>query len=78
MNNAYTPAMPLSVASDGSGDVLNSSDFEDGTGLTKREHFAGLAMQGLLSGREGAPDFGRVARNAVFAADRLLDQLEAK
>lgn len=48
-------------------------------GLTKREHFAGLAMQGLLSG----PDEGlaqahiipQVARLSVQYADALLAEL---
>jgi hypothetical protein len=39
MNNADMPAMPLGI--DGC--------FKNAIGLTKREHFAGLAMQGLLA-----------------------------
>ncbi len=55
-------------------------------GLTKREHFAGLAMQGLMSNSEfikgGSFDFEsrktaeRVSRIATKVADELLKQLE--
>lgn len=53
-------------------------------GLTKREYFAGLAMQGLLS--SNSPSFwgnanGRnvvseIAKEALAHADELLKQLE--
>ena len=73
MNNADMPAAPISVSSTGGN--LCSSDFEYGEGLTKREHFAGLAMQGLLSnhGNESADE---CALNAVDYADALLRKLE--
>jgi hypothetical protein len=51
-------------------------------GLTKREYFAGLAMQGLLvrykvDERFGNhPDYPMVAEMAVREADELLKQLE--
>ena len=46
-------------------------------GLTKREHFAGLAMQGLLVnvGRNGL-DFGDVHGESIRQADLLLKALE--
>lgn len=54
-------------------------------GLTKREYFAGLAMQGLLSifdsGNGLVPNFDNVqymAKLAVTSADELLKQLETK
>ena len=31
----------------------NTNGFSESTGLTKREHFVGLAMQGLLAGAMG-------------------------
>ena len=70
MNNADKPAMPISVSSTGGN--LCSSDFEYGEGLTKREHFAGLAMQGLLA------HYGTVVNEtcAVGFADALLKALE--
>lgn len=45
-------------------------------GLTKREYFAGLAMQGILSSPEGwenSPE--SMARCAVAGADALLAEL---
>jgi hypothetical protein len=57
------------------------------SGLTKREYFAGLAMQGLLtrvSNRHGNElDLGvleskRIASEAIYMADALLTELEAE
>ena len=50
-------------------------------GLTKREYFAGLAMQGLIAGRWACPDnvpndVMTIVEQAVFHADELLKQLE--
>ena len=62
MNNADKPAMPIPRG------VYN----DDTAGLTKREHFAGLATQGLLA------HYGKVV-NGTFAvefADALLKALE--
>lgn len=56
-------------------------------GLSKREYFAGLAMQGLmttlipLTNNQSVPNFDNVkycAELAVTAADELLKQLEKK
>lgn len=50
-------------------------------GLTKREYFAGLAMQGLLMGTHGKDDailkdfIECVATDAIKCADELLKQL---
>ena len=44
-------------------------------GLTKREHFAGLAMQGLLSTAKSTPS-NKYATEAVNMADALLEALE--
>jgi len=65
MNNADMPAMPIPRG------VYNN----DTAGLTKREHFAGLAMQGLLAhyGADGASD---CAILACKYADALLKELE--
>ena len=69
MNNADMPAMPHDIVF-GKGYPLNY----DPTGLTKREHFAGLAMQGLLA------HYGTVVNEtcAVEFADALLKALEAR
>ncbi len=50
------------------GGVLTTS------GLTKREHFAALAMQGFLA--TGSSHTEGAARKAVIAADNLLKELE--
>lgn len=48
-------------------------------GLTKREYFAGLAMQGLLAGipAGGIISYDEVADDARRCADALLNQLQA-
>ena len=55
-------------------------------GLTKREYFAGLAMQGIISDYDPeskvngrfipATDYENLARYSVQLADELLKQLE--
>lgn len=47
-------------------------------GLTKREYFAGLAMQGLLSNPKqiDTTNFKWIAEHALGYADELLEQLE--
>lgn len=50
-------------------------------GLTKREYFAGLAMQGLLSGDISQirnMDTEQITRRSVAFADSLLFSLEGK
>ncbi len=74
-------AMPLSL------DLLNS--FKQGyydqaaLGLTKREHFAGLAMQSVLNnfnsyeqGYFDSSDYKLTVKNAVGLADALLAELD--
>lgn len=53
-----------------------TNGFSDG--LTKREHFASLAMQGILAdpNYEGTPE--AVARSAVLYADSLIAALNDK
>lgn len=47
------------------------------TGLTKREHFAALAMQGLLAScnYNGVHSMNECASNSVAAADALIEAL---
>ena len=75
MNNADMPAMPHDIEF-GKGYPLNY----DPTGLTKREHFAGLAMQGMISSPIGKVkdmlDGTSLANAAVEQADLLLKALE--
>jgi hypothetical protein len=91
MNNADMPAMPQS-----GDDIEQWNDPTNpgagtyfATGLTKREHFAGLAMQGLLS-NSGAVlqsntqsgfawcncDDEQMAQLAIDCADALLAKLD--
>ncbi len=44
-------------------------------GLTKREYFAGLAMQGLLASNNGQ-SIDYLIHQSIKAADELLKQLE--
>lgn len=48
-------------------------------GLTKREYFAGLAMQSLITKENlsgGIDNYTVIARHATLCADELLKQLE--
>jgi hypothetical protein len=49
-------------------------------GLTKREYFAGLAMQGIISNHEfsrmGLESVNDIAAESVLFADALLKELE--
>jgi len=69
-NQAERPAFPI---------VSNCDIMESYQGLTKREYFAGLAMQGLLAA--GGADFridhtDRVAGLSCAYAEALLKELE--
>lgn len=44
-------------------------------GLTKREYFAVMAMQGMLANGEYSMSFDGEAKNAVFCADALIEAL---
>lgn len=94
MTNAQQPAFPPKIypeiASDAKDNFRAFGGFNP-TGLTKREYFAAMAMQGILSnpanndndilGVNGNPDIGFIAcpnaiREAIRYADELLKQLE--
>ncbi len=88
MNNADQPINPQNYTRIGDGE----NDFApliDGKktgyemkmgGLTKREYFAGLAMQGLSVGKRTADlkqgECYDIAECAIIIADELLRQLE--
>jgi len=72
MENANSPAMPQNGAFSCADDFNDSSDM-GGSGLTKREHFAAMAMQGLLA---SAWNDHLMAERAVHFADQLLAALE--
>jgi hypothetical protein len=68
MKNSDMPAMPLSP-DHGINDVPYS-------GLTKREHFAGLAMQGFIAaGVMGMPNASEIAELSIKYAEEVLRQL---
>lgn len=71
INNS--PAFPCEQGTDPNGNW--NQTFEPG--LTKREYFAALAMQGLLAnpGLDVAHDVDDAAEVAVLFADKLLARL---
>lgn len=80
MKNADLPAMPVIDwdIKDGKAVQFTSSE-----GLTKREHFAAMAMKGLLSSDDSSICFYKsdssaqhIAESAVAYADALLAELE--
>tara|TARA_R110000782_G_scaffold4734_1_gene16573 strand:+ start:442 stop:684 length:243 start_codon:yes stop_codon:yes gene_type:complete len=77
MNNADMPAMAFEEITErnGSGSVTK---FRNHKGLTKREHFAAMAMQGFLSSWAecDAVVLDDIASDAVGMADALLKALE--
>jgi len=83
MNNADTPANPLHNQSgkpldltDGHIDAgyLEQKGRIFSTGLSKREHFAVMAMQGLLAG--GKAGAGGITNSSLVYADALLAALD--
>jgi len=80
MNNGDMPAMPTNPV-ESIGNTTITRSYVEG-GLTKREHFAGLAMQGLLSNpnivnRGGThKDCDLVRVMAISYANNLLEGLE--
>ena len=79
MNNSDTPAMPVSVHQSRYGIITTSIDVYGGRGLTKREYFAGLVLQGLAASPgkddESVEEF---AKCAVLLADALLEELKSE
>ena len=74
MKNSDLPAIPIPFAVGASGDVYGGGEGE--CGLTKREHFAGLAMASLIGKSESRYDYGDTADDAVNFADALLAELD--
>jgi hypothetical protein len=74
MNNADMPAMPLTgdAYTDINGTANCQGSIQDGMGLTKREHFAGLIMASLAGPNRY---MGLSAESAVQWADALLTEL---
>ena len=67
MNNGDTPAFPFE------GGANNGQQPYDG--LTKREYFAGLALQGLLAGKYTFTGGDDPVTGAIEYADALLKAL---
>lgn len=65
------PAMPFESK------TMTNLSSEDFTGLTIRQHFAGLCMQGLLAawGNHDVTSYDELANDAVIAADALIAEL---
>jgi len=68
MKNGDKPSQPLQ-AQDPNGDLRAPEH-----GLTKREYFAALAMQAMISRDVVIPS--KIAKDAINFADRLLAELE--
>jgi hypothetical protein len=81
MNNSDMPINPIKGCDDKffNFDVdMDKGYFDQGSitiGLTKREHFAGLAMQGVLSHSFGRGTNEELAVLVVSMADALLKEL---
>ena len=69
--NANKPVNPAPYVIREDGSISNPTY----AGLTKREYFAGLAMQGLLSNPE-IKDSKALAKFSIEAADALLNELD--
>ena len=80
MSNADKPSTAQPVTLDAycfNGDITVASDHDtDYMGLTKREHFAGLAMQGLLAHYGSNFTDDPAVWDAIQYADALLKALE--
>ena len=69
MKNGDRPALPFNSIEHG---------YQPSFGLTKREYFAGLAMQGLLAHTGGQSVYANttIVGEAIDFADALLEELE--
>ncbi len=72
-----SPAGKIEVKVLMNGDVVGT-DWIDAGGLTKREHFAGLAMQGLMCGIEYDTEWSPkdYSKTSLAMADELLKELD--
>jgi hypothetical protein len=76
MNNADMPASPMTNSEGFSGNPKSVGCGGGWTsGLTKREHFAAMAMQGFLA-NYASTHFENCAEHAVKQADALLEELD--
>lgn len=76
MNNADMPAMPQPMVMDRYDNITVLSDYDPSAmGLTKREHLAGVIMQGLIA--RGNRHMC-ISTSSVALADELLKALEPR
>jgi len=80
VSNANEPAKPCrATINRDTGELqpyqFGNNDFEC-LGLTKREYFAGLALQAVIMGRPNI-DYDEAADHAINHADILLAELES-
>ena len=83
MKNADKPIYPT-LELDYTESIIQGRNvfFNQEFGLTKREYFAGLAMQGMISNpnivrpKESDKEFKDFSERAIKYADELLKQLE--
>lgn len=77
-NRVSQPAFPLN-GDKWQNEIGRGVGLDEFKGLTKREYFAGLAMQGILSNPNNVPssnvNFKLIAEDACLLADELLRQL---
>ena len=53
---------------------IKKSILENPVGLTKREYFAGMALQGLVA--SGSSSVGAIARDCIKLSDALIEELK--
>jgi hypothetical protein len=74
MENTHKPAYPVFKRQ-----YWNDQDVSNSAGLTKRELFAAMAMQGIMGNTSCSPvryeHFKNIAEDAIAVADELLKQL---
>lgn len=77
MTNANDGINPETITIDTNGNVYKSSNYISNEGLTKREYFAAMAMQGLLSNEKVYRDSNlpSVSELSVRQADALINEL---
>ena len=77
MSAEHEPAYPSPIAAGPSGDVYTAFGGYAAPGMTKLEHYAGLAMQGLCANSELASlDSEKVAKWSVDQAKALIAEIE--
>lgn len=72
MKNGEQPVTPTIIFDSGENSFTQTKHL----GLTKREHFASLAMQGLLASTQDIYSSDNIVLNSIRVADKLLKALE--